>query len=46
MAQKHRRSNREAKKPKQEKKTKPTVSTSPIAALHGNPARSFAARRK
>jgi hypothetical protein len=44
MAQKHRRSNREAKKPKQ-KKTKVAV-PAPFAASHSNPARGFAARRK
>ncbi|MBL6614763.1 MAG: hypothetical protein ISP45_12175 [Reyranella sp.] len=46
MAQKHRRSNREAKKPKQ-KKLKAAVSASPLAASPGNPAaRAFAGRRK
>jgi hypothetical protein len=45
MAHKQRRSNREAKTPKQ-KKSKAAVSASPLAALHSNPARSFAARRK
>lgn len=46
MAQKHRRSNREAKKPKQ-KKVKAAVSTSPFTASPGNPAaRAFAGRRK
>ena len=40
MAQKHQRSNREAKKPKQ-KKIKAAV-----AASHSNPARSVASRRK
>jgi hypothetical protein len=45
MAQKHRRSNREAKKPKQ-KKTKAVVSASPFAAPPGTPARGFAGRRK
>ena len=44
MAQKHRRSNREAKKPKQ-KKSKP-ASGSTFAALHSNPAYSVAAKRK
>jgi hypothetical protein len=44
MAQKHRRSNREAKKPKQ-KKIKAAVSASPFAAP-GTPARSAAGRRK
>ena len=45
MAQKHQRSNREAKKPKQ-KKIKAAVATSPFAASHSNPARSVASRRK
>ena len=45
MAQKHRRSNREAKKPKQ-KKTKAVVSASPFVASQGNPTRGFASRRK
>jgi len=45
MAQKHRRSNREAKKPKQ-KKTKPAASGSTLAALHSNPAYGVAAKRK
>jgi hypothetical protein len=45
MAQKHRRSNREAKKPKQ-KKTKAVVSASPFVASQSNPARGFAGRRK
>jgi hypothetical protein len=44
MAQKHRRSNREAKKPKQ-KKIK-AVAQSPFAASHSNPARGVAAGRK
>ena len=38
MSQKHRRSNREAKKPKQNK-AKVVVSTSPFAAAHSNPAK-------
>ena len=45
MAQKHRRSNREAKKPRQ-KKTKAAVPAPPFAASHSNPARAFAARRR
>lgn len=45
MAQKHRRSNREAKKPKQ-KKIKAVVPASPFAASSSNPARSAAVRRK
>ena len=45
MAQKHRRSNREAKKPKQ-KKVKAAVAASPFAASHSNPARGAAARRR
>ena len=45
MAQKHRRSNREAKKPKQ-KKTKAAVAASPFAASHSNPARGSPSRRK
>ena len=39
MAQKHQRSNREAKKPKQ-KKIKAATSASPFSAAPGNPARS------
>jgi len=45
LAQKHQRSNREAKKPKQ-KKIKAAVAASPFAASHSNPARSVASRRK
>jgi hypothetical protein len=45
MAQKHQRSNREAKKPKQNK-TKVVVSTSPFAASHSNPARSVVAGKR
>ena len=46
MSQKHRRSNREAKKPKQNK-AKVVVSTSPFAAAHSNPAKHvIAAKRK
>lgn len=45
MAQKHRRSNREAKKPKQ-KKIKAVAAASPFAASHSNPARGFSGRRK
>jgi hypothetical protein len=44
MAQKHRRSNREAKKPKQKKK--PAAPASTFAALHSNPAYSVVAKRK
>ena len=45
MSQKHRRSNREAKKPKQNK-LKIVVSTSPFAAAHTNPAKHVAAGRR
>jgi hypothetical protein len=46
MSQKYRRSNREAKKPKQNK-PKVVVSTSPFAAAHTNPAKPvIAAKRK
>jgi hypothetical protein len=38
MSQKHRRSNREAKKPKQNK-PKVVISTSPFATGHTNPAK-------
>ena len=44
MAQKHRRSNREAKKPKQ-KKIRAVVAASPFAS-HSNAARGFSGRRK
>jgi hypothetical protein len=46
MAQKHRRSNKETKKPKQNK-SKVVVSASPFAAASSNPAKSaVAAKRK
>jgi len=44
MAQKHQRSNREAKKPKQNK-SKIVVSSSPFAASHTNPAKHVAAKK-
>jgi hypothetical protein len=45
MAQKHQRSNREAKKPKQNK-PKVVVSTSPFAAAHSNPAKHVIAGKR
>jgi len=45
MAQKHQRSNREAKKPKQNK-TKVVVSSSPFAASHTNPAKHVIAGKR
>ena len=45
MSQKHRRSNRETKKPKQNK-AKVVVSTSPFASASSNPAKAIAAKRK
>ena len=45
MAQKHQRSNREAKKPKQNK-VKVVVSTSPFAAAHSNPAKHVIAGKR
>jgi hypothetical protein len=42
MSQKNRRSNKEAKKPKQNK-TKVVVSSSPFAAAHSNPAKAVVA---
>ena len=45
MSQKIRRSNREAKKPKQNK-VKATASASPFASTNSNPAKAFANRRK
>ena len=46
MSQKHRRSNREVKKPKQNK-SKLLVPASPFAAARGNPAKHVvAAKRK
>ncbi len=45
MAQKHRRSNRETKKPKQNK-PKAAVSASPFAAAHTNPAKQIVAGRR
>ena len=46
MSQKNRRSNREAKKPKQNKPTV-AISTSPFAIAHTNPAKHvIAAKRK
>ena len=44
MSQKIRRSNREAKKPKQNK-TKVNASATPFASASSNPAKAFAARR-
>ena len=45
MSMKHRRSNKETKKPKQNK-TKPVVSSSSFPALHSNPARAVAAAKR
>ena len=45
MSQKNRRSNREAKKPKQNK-PKVASSSSPFASASSNPAKAFAAKRK
>jgi len=45
MSQKHRRSNRETKKPKQNK-AKVVVSSSPFASASSNPAKAIAAKRK
>jgi hypothetical protein len=45
MSQKHRRSNREMKKPKQNK-PKVAVVTSPFASANSNPAKAIAAKRK
>jgi len=46
MSQKHQRSNREAKKPKQNK-PKVAISTSPFAAAaHSNPAKNVAAGKR
>jgi hypothetical protein len=45
MSQKHRRSNREMKKPKQNK-PKVAVSPSPFASTNSNPAKAVAAKRK
>ena len=45
MAQKHQRSNREAKKPKQ-KKSKAVASPSPFPSSNSNPARSVTLKRK
>jgi hypothetical protein len=45
MSQKNRRSNREAKKPKQNK-AKVVVSTSPFASANSNPAKATIAKRK
>ncbi len=45
MSQKNRRSNREAKKPKQNK-SKVVVSASPFAAAHTNPAKHVAAAKR
>ncbi len=44
MSQKHRRSNKETKKPKQNK-TKAVVSSSPFAASHTNPAKATVAAK-
>jgi hypothetical protein len=45
MSQKNRRSNREAKKPKQNK-AKVVASSSPFASASSNPAKAVAAKRK
>jgi hypothetical protein len=45
MSQKNRRSNREAKKPKQNK-PKAVASVSPFASANSNPAKAIAAKRK
>ena len=45
MSQKHRRSNRETKKPKQNK-PKVVISTSPFAAAHTNPAKHIIAGKR
>jgi hypothetical protein len=45
MSMKHRRSNKETKKPKQNK-AKTVVSTSPFASANSNPAKAVAAKRK
>ena len=45
MAKGQQRSNREKKKPKQNK-TKVVVSSSPFAASHTNPAKAAAAKRR
>jgi hypothetical protein len=45
MSQKHRRSNKEIKKPKQNK-AKVIVSTSPFASANSNPAKAIASKRK
>ena len=45
MSQKHRRSNKETKKPKQNK-AKVVASTSPFASANSNPAKAIAAKRK
>jgi hypothetical protein len=45
MSQKHRRSNREMKKPKQNK-AKVVVSNSPFALANSNPTKAVAAKRK
>lgn len=45
MSQKNRRSNREAKKPKQNK-PKVAVSSSPFASANSNPAKATVSKRK
>ena len=45
MSQKNRRSNREAKKPKQDK-AKVVVSTSPFASANAKPAKTIFSKRK
>lgn len=45
MSMKHRRGNREMKKPKQNK-PKVVVSTSPFASSNSNPAKAVIAKRK
>ena len=45
MSQKHRRSNKETKKPKQNK-AKVVVSASPFTSANSNPTKAIAAKRK
>ena len=45
MSMKHRRSNKEAKKPKQNK-PKTAISSSPFAAAHSNPAKAVVAGKR
>jgi len=46
MSMKNRRSNKEAKKPKQDKKKKTAVASSPFAASHTNPAKAVIAGKR